>query len=929
MSLGVFSAGSSCFLWAWWCVVVDVPSFAEDGVAAADRLDTLPDGVPMFTLGWEALAFAAKYLRHPDGERQGERWVFTPRQTRFILWYYAVDDNGDWLFGHAARRLSKGPIVHSERVFTPDGWRRHGDLRVGDRVFAVDGSVSRVAGLGPEVTEDCYRVVFSDGTSVRCTGSHRWPVDVFRGGGKRRREVLTVAEMLEMGLVYDRKLTSGKTKATNGGVGRFRTVESPIVDGSHADLPIDPYLFGYWLGDGDSDGFRITVGDADLEPFLSRCASVGVHPRVGYHTRGGEPISTARITFPDTGFRAALVRLGVLGAKGIPSEYMASSALQRIELLRGIVDSDGTVDKNGRVEVSLKEGPLATDVVDLCRSLGLMPKVAVNRSSYRGKYCGNRVCIAFTSPYFNPASLPRKAERAELKRSHKQLFSRSRMIVGVEPVESEPARCITITHDSHQYLVGEGLVPTCNSGKSPWAAVMAVIELLAPVRFSHFDTGVRGGCIGKPVALPWVQIAAATAEQTKNVMMYIRSLLSPALAPELHRDFKLDVGKEKVFVEPSGTLEVITSSAASAEGSRATFIIADELEHWLPSNGGIDLFRTLKANLTKTGSRMVETLNSWVPDAGSAGEETFKSWCEIEDGVARRPKMGILYDAVQAPPGVELSDEVALREALEFVYADCPWSLKQLDSIVSDIYTSRDASEARRKYLNQNVAPDSAWVDPQLWASMADRERVVSPDEEIVLFFDGSISHDATALAGCCLDDGHVVSFGVWEPSLSKNDGRPDRVDVRLVDERVDWVMNNYNVVAFFADVREWEGFVHHVWPERYRDRLQVWASPRGDLPAPIAWDMRGKVREFTLAAELTEADILQRRFTNDGDRLMANHVRNARRYENRWGSSVCKETKKSPKKIDACVAMIGARHVYRLVKESDRSSMTYEAFFA
>lgn len=555
--------------------MVDVPSFAEDGVAAADRLDTLPDGVPMFTLGWEALAFAAKYLRHPDGERQGERWVFTPRQTRFILWYYAVDDNGDWLFGHAARRLSKG------------------------------------------------------------------------------------------------------------------------------------------------------------------------------------------------------------------------------------------------------------------------------------------------------------------------------------------------------------------SGKSPWAAVMAVIELLAPVRFSHFDTGVRGGCIGKPVALPWVQIAAATAEQTKNVMMYIRSLLSPALAPELHRDFKLDVGKEKVFVDPSGTLEVITSSAASAEGSRATFIIADELEHWLPSNGGIDLFRTLKANLTKTGSRMVETLNSWVPDAGSAGEETFKSWCEIEDGVARRPKMGILYDAVQAPPGVELSDEVALREALEFVYADCPWSLKQLDSIVSDIYTSRDASEARRKYLNQNVAPDSAWVDPQLWASMADRERVVSPDEEIVLFFDGSISHDATALAGCCLDDGHVVSFGVWEPSLSKNDGRPDRVDVRLVDERVDWVMNNYNVVAFFADVREWEGFVHHVWPERYRDRLQVWASPRGDLPAPIAWDMRGKVREFTLAAELTEADILQRRFTNDGDRLMANHVRNARRYENRWGSSVCKETKKSPKKIDACVAMIGARHVYRLVKESDRSSMTYEAFFA
>lgn len=543
-------------------------------VAAADRLDTLPSGVPDLTLGWEALAWAAKYLRHPDGAREGERWKFTPRQARFILWYYAVDEDGKWLYGHAARRLSKG------------------------------------------------------------------------------------------------------------------------------------------------------------------------------------------------------------------------------------------------------------------------------------------------------------------------------------------------------------------SGKSPFAAVMAVLELLAPVRFHKFVDGVPGGCVGKRVAIPWVQIAAASADQTRNTMAYVRALVSPHLAPELHRDYNLDVGKEKIYVDGTGVLEIITSSASSAEGSRATCIIADELEHWLPSNGGVELFRTLKANLTKTGSRMLETLNAWIPDAGSAGEETFKAWCDIEDGVARKVKMGILYDAVQAPPGTELSDEDSLRSALEFVYEDCPWSLEHLDSIISDIYTSRDPSEARRKYLNQNVASEDSWVTPQAWASLAKPERVVEPGEDIAMFFDGSLSRDATALIGVCMSDGHIFTLGIWEPGNSHK-GNSGRINPHAVDARVQQAFDRYNVLAFFADVREWEGYVHHVWAERYRDRLSVWASPRGELPSPIAWDMRTKLKDFTMAAELCEAEITQGQFTHDGNPLLANHVRNARRYENRWGISIAKESKNSAAKIDAAVCVIGARHVYRLVKEGTYSSMTYEAFFA
>lgn len=469
------------------------------------------------------------------------------------------------------------------------------------------------------------------------------------------------------------------------------------------------------------------------------------------------------------------------------------------------------------------------------------------------------------------------------------------------------------------------------SGKSPFAAVMAVIELLAPVRFDGFDSSVMGGCVGRPEAMPWVQIAAASADQTRNTMSVVRALLAKPNAPQLHEDYDLDLGKEKIYSGGVGVLEIITSSAASAEGSRATFIVADEVEHWLPSNGGVELHGTLKANLTKTGNRMLETLNAWKPGLDSAGERTFNAWCEQEDGKARETKRKILYDSRMAPPDVNIGDEDSLREALEFVYADCPWSLRVLDAIIADFYTSSTSLDAsKRKYLNWPTASVDAWCDPQKWAAMAKPDRVVEPGEDIGMFFDGSLSRDDTALIGVCLSDGHVFTIGMWSPGNSHDKAKQARINPESVDAKVRWAKATYNVRGFFADVREWEGYVKVHWPELFKDSLDIWARPRGDLPEPIAWDMRVFKRAFAQAAELTEAEIDQGTFTHDGDPMLSRHVRNAHRYDTQWGISVKKESPNSSLKIDGCVAMIGARHVYRLLKEAGtgKREMTYEAFF-
>lgn len=468
------------------------------------------------------------------------------------------------------------------------------------------------------------------------------------------------------------------------------------------------------------------------------------------------------------------------------------------------------------------------------------------------------------------------------------------------------------------------------SGKSPFAAVMALIELLAPVRFDHWDPDVPGSVAGKPVSMPWVQIAAVSLDQTENTMRMVRAMASPANAPALHRDYSLDVGKTQIFVQPEGKLEVITSSAATAEGAESTFVIGDELEHWTPSNGGAELHATLMDNLSKSGSRMLETLNAWKPGINSAGESTFNDWVLQETGRSKNESR-ILYDARQAPHDTEMGDADSLRSALEWVYADCPWS--DIDAIMTRIWSpSAQVDDSKRKYLNWPVASSDSWCDPQDWAQMARPDIDVAPGEDIVMFFDGSLSNDHTALIGCRMDDGHIFTIGVWQPKAADPDDKP-MVDVQAVDDRVDFAFATWNVIGFYADVREWESFTKVAWPERYRDRLELWATSRGaQQPEPIAWDMRGKDFQFTTAAELAEAEVMQHSFTHDGNPLLTEHVLNARRHEGRFGITVRKESRKSAKKIDACVCMIGARMVWRLARErsgvSKKKQRTGKAFF-
>lgn len=487
------------------------------------------------------------------------------------------------------------------------------------------------------------------------------------------------------------------------------------------------------------------------------------------------------------------------------------------------------------------------------------------------------------------------------------------------------------------------------SGKSPNAAVWALIEFCAPVRLYDFDPSVPGGCVGMPVAMPWVQIAAVSEAQTENTMRMVRSFARKG--SRVVSDHCLDPGLKLYHkLGDGGKLEIVTNSAHSVEGAEATAVVGDETEHWLGS-AGAEFMNTLADNVAKSGNRLIETCNSWKPGIGSVAEATFRDWEDQEERIARLgdTKSGsrILYDARIAPAETDLTDRDSLMAALEWVYDDC-WWVNPASYIPRIWRKSAKEDDSKRKYLNWPTIPEGAWVEPQEWTLLAadgqdgrDMRELVE-GERIVLFLDASKSRDATALVGCCLSDGHVFTVNTWEPKAKHAKAVDDdgdgtqvdtaQIDLNEVDADVAATHEKFDVVAFWSDVREVEGFVKNTWPQRYADQYdrKLWAVKGGTQPEPIAWDMRSHSREFAFAAEHVQAEIREGMFTHDGDAVTTRHITNCRVSETRWGAvTVCKETPNSPDKIDAAVCVIGARLLYKIaMTNAPEVEEPAEAFF-
>ena len=355
-----------------------------------------------------------------------------------------------------AGRLEGKALVVDTPVPTPDGWSTMGDLRVGDLVFGADGHPTRVMAMTEVMLgRPCYDVLFSDGEIVTADGSHLWRTTT-KPARKRGRgtSLVTTQEIAE---------TLRWRDEVNHHVELASSVRCP-----EAELPIDPYVLGVWLGDGTSTSAEITCGSGD-EQILEEMRACGHEVwkasgkyayRIGglsRHGVGRQRDAGGRYA-ADGSFSSTLRRLGLLGHKHIPPRYLRASTGQRLALLQGLMDSDGYVDVAGRCEFVNMREELSAAVAELAASLGLRPTRRKKRVTLRGVECGVGHQVKFT-PWFPVFRLQRKVER--LKTSGPRHLHRG--ILDVQRVGSRPVRCIQVEASDGMFLVGRSFLPTHNS----------------------------------------------------------------------------------------------------------------------------------------------------------------------------------------------------------------------------------------------------------------------------------------------------------------------------------------------------------------------------------------------------------------------------------------------------------------------------------
>lgn len=346
---------------------------------------------------------------------------------------------------------------------TPQGWTTMGDVGVGDGLFDERGMPCRVTAVSAVMHgHDCYQVMFADGTVVVCDAEHEW-----RTRDDRARRSLLMARKnnrLEPRALCTRG-TDQSTKRSFPSVVTTATLASTLLTPDHGrhnhavavaasvqlpecPLPIAPYVLGAWLGDGTAACGSLTCFDNEILKEIER---------EGYRVTA-QPATPGRYTI--RGLQPLLRGAGVLARKHIPQAYLRASHSQRLALLQGLMDTDGSVTPRGKCEFSNTNRMLAEQVYDLIVGLGMKTGFVVAPATLYRRVVGERYRLIFT-PHEGVFRLGRKAQYLQYDTVSPQ--AQWRMIVKCIRVPSVPVKCVQVDSPSRLYLATRAYVPTHNS----------------------------------------------------------------------------------------------------------------------------------------------------------------------------------------------------------------------------------------------------------------------------------------------------------------------------------------------------------------------------------------------------------------------------------------------------------------------------------
>lgn len=421
-----------------------------------------------------------------------------------------------------------------------------GAIRRGDMVCTPHGTVTSVVAVHPQGTKDVYRVTFRDGDSVECCDDHLWEVETSLSSGRRT-------------LLMDTNYLMGNLRVGRRGDLAF-SIKLPRPIGLYspprADM-IPAYTMGVLLGDGGFRGSGVVLTSADRE--IVERVEGQLHGELQMRHYGGY---THAIAKPYRGkfandYKDELVRCGLWGhtslEKFIPADYLFASVEDRWELLRGLMDTDGTVSERGNAVYYSSSPRLAQDAKWLVESLGGIARISEKPTTHETCYrLGIRLPDATMAFH-----LARKKSRVVPRTKY---FPR-RMISDVQHVSKRECQCITVSAADGLYLTDHCVV-THNS-------FFTAIDTHLCSRFeAGHETRILGGA----------------KSQAQQVLSGFKQAVFGAPVPEALSDADTirKPGVERILYHNGSEVAILTASETSVRGPHVPTLRMDEVDEIEP-----------------------------------------------------------------------------------------------------------------------------------------------------------------------------------------------------------------------------------------------------------------------------------------------------------------------------------------------------------
>jgi hypothetical protein len=373
-----------------------------------------------------------------------------------------LDDTTEGVGGNGT---GKAQPLHC-KVKTPIGWTTIGECKVGDIVSTPNGKTANIIGVYPQGIRPTYKITFSDGRTTEADEDHLWEVFSHRWdqSGKRGTRTLTTKQIIPL-------IEEWKNKNPRYSI--FVPKIQPDKTTPPSDFMIHPYLLGSLLGDGCMSGGYILFTSADSHS-IDRIESL-LLPHKQHLVQYGKKspnydwilVNNIKGSHNLLSIRRQLSQLGILHTKSstkfIPTEYLINSNYdQKLELLQGLMDTDGTVGKTKNISFSSSSNQLAQDVQYLIRSIGGTAKISKRLPFYKNQnservegQLSYEVSIQVPNPHIL-FTLPRKLEKLSI--GHTQYANSGLRIDMVEYLGEKETQCIMIDSPEHLYITDDFIV---------------------------------------------------------------------------------------------------------------------------------------------------------------------------------------------------------------------------------------------------------------------------------------------------------------------------------------------------------------------------------------------------------------------------------------------------------------------------------------